>query len=235
MRVEKNVDVRRWLSRITVPGYRRARALRLGAAGVFAVLAVVSAVLPLFHHDPTVVVAQRDIPAGAVVRPEDVAVVAIPESLQPNHAYTDPAELEGQVAVAAISAGEILTPTRFIGPELTARLGADAEPEIADPTMVPLTVADPAIVPLLHHGDSISILTWADTKEEPRTVAEHARVVLPGTGGSGEPGESSGSRGRSHQATILVVLPASQAHTVAAAALHGPLTVVITGARAGSH
>ncbi|MBV7301898.1 SAF domain-containing protein [Corynebacterium sp. TAE3-ERU2] len=215
--------LRSFTQALLTPSYHRARLLRWCIAGLCLVVAAVSALAPLRSSDPAAVVLSRDVAAGEEIADADLIVISVPDRLRPEGAYAAVEEVSGQVAASALRAGEILHPARVLGPELTAQL-ATGSPGIPDATMVPITVADPAVAGLLQHGDSISILTWADNREETVTIAEHARVAL-----THHPADTDAQPG-----TILVVLSQPEAHAVAAAALHGPLTVVITGARAGS-
>ncbi|WP_301354505.1 SAF domain-containing protein [Corynebacterium ciconiae] len=209
---------------LLTPSYHRARLVRWCIAGLCLVIAAISALSPLRTSDPTAVILSRDVAAGAEISAADLSVVRVPERLRPTEAFGSIDDAAGRVAASALRSGEILHSGRVLGPELTAQLAGDA-PAIPEATMVPITVADPAVSGLLQHGDAISILTWADNREEAVTIVPHARVAL-----AQHPADSDVQPG-----TILVVLPQPEAHTVAAAALHGPLTVVITGARAGGN
>lgn len=135
----------------------------------------------------------------------------------PEGALREPAEVIGRVAAAALAPGEVATPNRFVGTELTASL-VDAE----RPTMVPLKIADPTVVPLLHHGDTVTIITQRDEASPYQLVATGARVVVASPAKGHDP------------ANLLVALPEPDAQRVAAASLTTPLAVVLTGDRAGN-
>ena len=145
--------------------------------------------------------------AGEAVAAGDVALRPVPANLSPDTAFPDPALVEGRVVVSAVEAGEIATTSRFVGAEVTAALVGDRE---GTPNMVPLKLADPEIIPLLHHGDTVSVV--AHTGE---VIAEEGRIVLADADG-----------------TVLLALPGELAQVVAAASLSTPLAVVITGKRA---
>ena len=77
--------------------------------------------------------------------------------------------------------------------------------------MVPISLAEPDILPMLHHGARVDIVT-----EGPRTVATGGRIVTVSD-------EDSGGKD-----TVLVLLRQSQAAAVAASSLAEPLAVVLT-------
>ena len=76
----------------------------------------------------------------------------------------------GTVAVSAAQPGEVVTSARFISSELTATLvhgknsdeitgEKSGEPGLESVHMVPISLADPEIIPLLNHGDTVSVIT----------------------------------------------------------------------------
>lgn len=218
MEVDRITRLRRTL---TTPGWRRNLLLRRTLALVLLAAAGTAALRSALASDPGVVVFARDLTAGQAVTTGDVEVRPVPPDLIPAGALTSPSELEGRVVVAAAAAGEVATESRFIGAAVTAQLlGETGEPT----TMVPLKLAEPELLPLLHHGDTVTIVTHVPDSAEPQVVAAGARVVLA----AGEAdGTGSGSAG-----TVLVALPETEARAVAATALGAPLAVVLTGARA---
>lgn len=66
----------------------------------------------------------------------------------------------------------------------------------------------------------MTIVSHREESTEPRIIAAGGRIILAA--------ESAGAG----PATVLVALPESAAREVAAAALHSPLAVVLTGDRA---
>lgn len=138
---------------------RRSRFLRARARRVLAALLVgiaawtaVSAALPTPVLDGIpVLVATRDLPAGAQVATEDLRVVRVPPDAVPDRAVTDPATAAGAVLAGALGTGEVLTTTRLHGPGLL--VGA---PEGSVAVSVP--VADPTILGSLRPGDRVRLL-----------------------------------------------------------------------------
>ncbi len=211
---------------MTTPGWRRSLLLRRTAALVLLAAAAVTALRSAGTEAPQVVVFVRDVAAGRTVSTDDVELRAVPPEFIPAGALTSAEEVDGRVVVAAAGAGEVATVSRFLGATLTAELvSASTAQRSGEPAnMVPLKLAEPEILPLLHHGDTVTIVTHAGETGEPEVVAAGGRVVLATmedeTSGSGAPG------------TVLVALPESDARAVAAAALSTPLAVVLTGERA---
>lgn len=211
---------------MTTPGWRRSLLLRRAAALVLLAAAVVTALRSAGVEDPQVVVFVRDVAAGRAVTADDVELRAVPPEFVPAGALTSAEEVGGRVVVAAAGVGEVATDSRFLGATLTAELvsGSPVQRPDEPANMVPLKLAEPEILPLLHHGDTVTIVTHAGETGEPEVVAAGGRVILASmeeeTAGSGAPG------------TVLVALPESDARAVAAAALSTPLAVVLTGERA---
>lgn len=208
---------------LTTPGWHRSLLIRRGISGFLLILALVLFIRSLFTTDPHVVVFVTDIPAGATISSADVELRAIPPGLVPTTALLDPAEAEGRIAASTISAGEIVTTPRFVGNELIAAfVSKDTESFPGEAlNMVPLRLADPSIIPLLHHGDTISVVSHDPESGLPRTIAADGRVVLAGE--SGTPDSD----------TLLIALPEATAAIVAASSISSPLAVVLTGDRAG--
>lgn len=197
---------------LTTPGWRRSLLLRRVAAALLVLLALALTVREATGQDPSAVVFARDVPAGAAVTADDVSSVRVPPHLLPADALTDPGEVEGRVVTAAAQSGEIATKHRFIeiGPAGTDVSGITH--------LVPVRLAEPEVIPLLHHGDTVDVVTHAPDSGLPETIAAGAKVILASA--QDTPG------------TLLVALPADDARAVAAASLGSPLAVVITGDRA---
>lgn len=212
--------------------------------------------------EPEVLVFARSVAPGSVLSATDFTYARLPQAVTPEGALHDatPQSLSGSVVIAAAGAGEVVTGTRLLGPDLTAVFSTTASNVSDDTTsnsdgplhMVPLRLAEPDIVPLLHHGDEVSVITSAshEDKESPFTAATTAATntststsnndsdlakTLIAAGGrvvsTAMPEDS--PRGAS-PGTILLAMPAADAERVAALSLTQPLTVVLTGPRATS-
>ncbi|UVS76916.1 SAF domain-containing protein [Actinokineospora sp. UTMC 2448] len=190
------------LDRLTRP-----LSLRRAAAGVLVLLAAVLAFTPSARDGTApVLVAARDLPAGAVLSAADVRSVRMPPDLVPGAALAEASEVESAVLVAAASAGEPLTRTRLLGPEhvrLAAGPGQDA---------VPLRLADPGVARLLRAGARVDVVA-----AEPHAVVARDGVVLAVHGGdSARDGP-----------VVLLALPGDSATRVAAVALERPVGVTL--------
>ena len=120
------------------------------------------------------------------------------------------ADAEGQVIASHASAGEVVTATRLLGPDLVSALVGD---KAEGYTMVPVKLADPDVIPMLHHGNHVSVVTAGDGSAQ--TVAESGIVV------------STGAEEDENNSGVLLLLKHEDAEAVAAASLTSPLTVVL--------
>jgi len=109
------------------------------------------------RHEPppaaagSVVVAARDLPAGAQLTGSDVRVMAWPVKLRPPGAISRPAQVIGRRLAGPIRANEALTGTRLAGADLTAGL----PPQLR---AVPVELAGSAMPDLVRVGDRIDLL-----------------------------------------------------------------------------
>lgn len=215
--VQVGMDIR---TTLTTPGWHRSLLIRRTLASLLLLAAATLLAQSLFSEDPRVVVIVRDVPAGAEITADDTELQPVPADFLPHTAFHDSHEVVGRIAASTISAGEIATAPRFIGNELIASFVANTSdnPSGESLTMVPLKLADPSVIPLLRHGDTISVVSYDLETGLPRTVAARGRVVLAGD---------------SDPSTVLIALPESTAGAVAAASLSSPLAVLLTGDRAG--
>lgn len=189
--------------------WARTVAARRAAAGALVVLAAVAAL----RDDPRgeqvdVLVASRDLSPGtaltaADVRSEKRTTATVPDG----GSAADLDTVVGATLTSPVRRGEVLTDVRLLGPRLAeSTAGPDAR-------IVPLTLADAAVLDLLRPGDVVDIVAAApDTDSAAKLVATGAIVVLVSAETSGL---MAGNGGR----VVLVALPAAAARTVAAAAL----------------
>lgn len=221
----------RLLSTLRTPGHRRGVLMRRIIAVALLIAALISA-LSAAKELPRVPVFSRDLPAGAELALTDVELARLPASSIPESAVAkEPEELSGRVITAAASKGEVITDTRLLGEDLVSGL--------VDPSggmtgrMIPVKLAEPDIIPHLHHGDTVDVVTAVgatSSAAHPGTAedAPAARVVASG----GRVVSTSTSEGEASSSTVLLALPNDHANDVAAASLSQPLTVVIVGDRA---
>lgn len=223
----------RLVSTLRTPGHRRGVVVRRAIAVALLIAALASA-LSAAKELPRVPVFSRDLPAGAELALADVDLARLPTSSIPDSAVAaKPEELTGRVITAAAGKGEVVTDARLLGEDLVSSLvsGSDA----AAARMIPVKLAEPDIIPHLHHGDTVDVVTAVDAASSPSDVGEGeaptaptARVIATG----GRVVSTSSAEGEASSSTVLLALPHDHANDVAAASLSQPLTVVIVGDRA---
>jgi pilus assembly protein CpaB len=181
-------------------------------AAVFAAAAAALALTATRPHPEgvRVLVAARDLSAGAVLGGGDVAVRALPAEAVPAGAVR---RATGRTLSAPVRRGEPLTDVRLRSGGLL---------ESADPAAVavPVRLADAAVARLLHSGDHVDVLAArADAPSPARTVASGVPVIaVPRPGPDTDEG-----------ALVVVQATRDQAATLAAAAAGSRLSVTILG------
>jgi Flp pilus assembly protein CpaB len=129
-----------------------------------------------------VLVAARDLPAGAQIAEVDLETVRFAPGSAPEAVADDPV---GEVLAAPLRSGEPVTDVRLVGPELTVgRPGLVA---------VPVRLPDPGMVALLDVGDRIDLLATDPQAGGASVVATDVAVLaIPAaddqTSASGLPG-----------------------------------------------
>ncbi len=204
------------LRRALRPDWTRTVIARRSAAGLLVVLAAVAA----FRPDPAgertdVVIALRDLTPGTPLRDGDITVESRLATTVPDGATGDIGVALGATLAGPARRGEVLTDVRLLGTRLTeASAGPDAR-------IVPLHLADDALVDLIRPGDVVDVLAAGSTDvgpdAPPEVIATEAVVVLV----SAEPSGPAGSA----QRVVLVALPRHAANAVAGAALTRQITV----------
>ncbi|MDK8701005.1 SAF domain-containing protein [Corynebacterium pseudodiphtheriticum] len=159
----------RLFHQLRTPGHQRSVLLRR----ILAMLLVCTAAILALHsrsNDPKVVVFTGELEAGQMITINDIELQERPESYTPEGAFTATEDVLGTVTVSATQPGEVVTNARFISSELTATLvqgkssgeitgEKSGEPGLESVHMVPISLADPEIIPLLNHGDTVSVIT----------------------------------------------------------------------------
>ncbi len=144
--------------------------------------------------DRDVVLAARDLPAGRTLALADVGLARWPRDTAPSNALARPAEAVGRRLSTAIRAGEAVTTTRLVGPDLTSGL---------PPGMVAMTVplASAAAAALVQPGESVDLMATPSQADQPGAssiaslVAGQVRVlaVIGVPAGAGSAGGFAGS------------------------------------------
>lgn len=214
----------RLVDTLRTPGHRRGVLVRRAIAVALLIAALASA-LSAAKELPRVPVFSRDLPAGAELALADVDLARLPASSIPDSALTaKPEELSGRVITAAANKGEVITGARLLGEDLVSSLVGGTGAEAG--RMIPVKLAEPDIIPHLHHGDTVDVVTAVEAGAAAATPT--ARVIASG----GRVVSTSSPEGEASSSTVLLALPQDHANDVAAASLSQPLTVVIVGDRA---
>ncbi|MGN6302595.1 MAG: Flp pilus assembly protein CpaB [Angustibacter sp.] len=204
-----------------VPLPRRRPGLRRWlAAG--AVAAAAASALQVLAPEPEpglpVVVAARDVPAGAALQRADLALATRPAAELPAAALTRVEDAVGRVVSAPLAAREVLAGSRLVGGDLL--LG---QPPSA--VAAPVRVADPAAAALLRPGSRVDVLVAVEGGRTARTVARGATVLArPDVGGGDHllAADDATSGG-----LVLLAVDDSTAAALAQSAAAGPLSVVL--------
>jgi Flp pilus assembly protein CpaB len=198
---------------------RTVLARRVAAAGL-----VVLAGLAALRSNPDgdcaeVVVAARDLRPGAALTLDDVHLEKRLAATVPDGSQEDLGAVVGSTLAGPTRRGEVLTDVRLLGTRLaesTAGPGA---------RIVPLHLADSALIDLVRVGDVVDVLaapaTDAQTTGQPlsRVVATDAVVVLVSARQKAQAADS--------DRVVLVALPARVANTVAGSALGQAVTLTL--------
>jgi len=198
------------------PDWSRTLAARRIAAGALVILAAVIALRSDPQGDRTeIVVAARDLSSGVELTADDVRLEKRSAATLPDGSRVDVGAVVGATLAGPARRGEVLTDVRVLGPRLAESVaGPDAR-------IVPLPLADSALLDLVRPGDVVDVLAAAtsDTGEDarPQVVATDAVVVLVS--------EKPKGAGNGSDRVVLVALPAHAANAVAASALVQTVTL----------
>ncbi|UXA05915.1 flagella basal body P-ring formation protein FlgA [Mycobacterium sp. SMC-2] len=166
-----------------------------------------------------VLVADHDLRPGAALTPDDVRLEKRLAATIPDGSLTDVSAVAGSTLAGPTRRGEVLTDVRLLGSRLaesTAGPGA---------RIVPLRLADGALIDLVRVGDVVDVLAAPATPSPetplpaPKVVATDAVVVLV----SAKPKVQAGDGDR----VVLVALPARVANAAAGSALGQAVTLTL--------
>ncbi len=199
----------------------RWRHVLLLAAALAAGWAVVGELRPPTPPTLDVLVTARDVPAGTELAPADVRVVALPRELVAPGTLRSADAAVGERLAVGLPGGFPLAEEVLVGPGLAA--GAPA-----GEVVVPVRLADPAVVRSLRPGDRVDLLSAgadaAGVEGGAHVVAGGALVVAREEGGGG------GLLGGEEPAALVFVsVPRGTAPAVVGAGAWAPLRVVLTG------
>lgn len=215
------------LSRLSLwlrPDWTRTVLARRVAAGGLVVLAGIATLRSNPAGDYTqVVVADHDLRPGNALTAADVRIEKRLASTVPDGARADVGAVVGSTLAGPARRGEVLTDVRLLGSRLAeAAIGSKAG---SGARIVPLHLADGALIDLVRAGDVVDVLAAPATGAPetahvaPRVVATDAVVVLVSAKEKLQAAE--GDR------VVLVALPARVANAVAGSALGQTVTLTL--------
>jgi Flp pilus assembly protein CpaB len=184
-----------------------------------------------------VVVAGSDVPRGATLRTDQLRIARIPASFVPPGAYAQVSQAAGRVALAGLSAGEVVTRTRLArvraGP--VASLTPQGLRAFAVPTSLP-----PGAVAAGDHVDVVATFGPGSGQPHSESVVSAAEVLLvlgpPGTGsgsGGGLPsgaGLDAAASGAGASLTLVLLVSPDEEERLAFASAFADLAVAVAPA-----
>lgn len=171
-------------------------------------MAGVRAIAPPAPDTVDVLVAARDLPSGTLLDDDDLVARTYPAELAPSDAS---ATASGRVLAAPMGRGEVLTDVRVVGPALAAAAVGD--------TVLPVRLPDAGMATLLRAGDRIDLVATDPGTGGTTVVARDVTVLATPTDVPDGPAGGAGG------ALVVLSSSASEATTIASAALSQYLTV----------
>lgn len=199
----------RFLETLKTPSWQRTLLLRRIAACLLIILAGATALKQARPSGNSLVVLTQTKTVGTTLTKDSLELKLVPDDLTPDSAFRSIDEVEGLMVATTLEPGEILTPHKVVAPS-HQQPGHD---------LVPLNLANPDIIPVLRHGDVVSIIAARQEPADLEVIASNATVVVAAAHTDDSP------------ETLLVELPHKLAARVAAVGLNTQLTVVISGGR----
>ncbi|WP_169836022.1 SAF domain-containing protein [Corynebacterium aquilae] len=166
--------------------------------------------------------AAHDIIAGHKITAADLTTRTQPAGLAPE-GHLDKDAIVGKIAAHGLTTGDTFSPLNVLGEDLTNTfVTINTINDRSEPgNMVPLPLADPALAPLLQHGDVVSVVVADENTSEPRVISAGGTIISTTESTAGK-----------NATAVLIALPESDARKVAAISMYTPVAVVVTGARA---
>ena len=180
---------------------RKVTAALLVGLAAFAVVRVLAPSAPAGRVGA--VVAGHDIPAGAVLRGEDLVVVTRDPADLPSQVLAEPDLVVGQSVTGPVASGEVITSVRLRGRSMLA-----GQPPGMVAVGIPL--GDTSLVGAVHPGDTVTVHTAGAGAQVARGTVLSVRMAEP-----------SAITSQAGSASVVLAVPESDA-TAIAAALGGP-------------
>ncbi|WP_328857368.1 SAF domain-containing protein [Williamsia herbipolensis] len=206
------------------PGWIRTVAVRRVAAITLLTGSIVMAVVA--HRGEqlsTVLVAAHDLTPGSILVAGDLVDAKVAPGSVPDGALRMDRDGVGRTVTGPVRGGEILTDWRLLSARLPAQLVGDP-----DARLVPIRLADDAVIDLLRSGDVVDVLTESADTDSPgpgRSGPGQGRVLVRGAVVAVVPAHDARDRG-GRAPVVMLAMPEHDAHAVAGTALAAPVTVV---------
>ncbi|MEM6105923.1 SAF domain-containing protein [Mycobacterium sp. 050272] len=205
------------------PDWTRTVLARRVAAGGLVALAGIAAVRSNPDGDRVdAVVAARDLTPGTALSSDDVRVEKRLATTLPDGSQADVSAVVGSMLAGPARRGEVLTDVRLLGSRLAeAAIGSKAGPGAR---IVPLHLADSALIDLVRAGDVVDVLA-APTDSRPGTQATSVVVATDAVVVLVSPKQK--VQAADNDRVVLVALPARVANTVAGSVLGQAVTLTL--------
>ena len=205
---------------------RRHRRLLAATCAGLAVVLGLGALRPKPAPTAEIVVAARDLPAGAAIAAGDVRLTALPAGLVPSGALRSVAEAAGQHLAAPVRRAEPVTDVRLT----TGPLSRPSEGLVA----MPVRFADVEAARLLQPGERIDVLAAvapgandAVAADAAVVAADVAVVALPPEAANTGSGATALIDGTTSGALVVLATTPAQARTLAQAEVTARLFAVV--------
>ena len=169
----------------------------------------------------SVLVAARDLPAGASLKESDFTRVDVAAELALSTSVDDVATLVGRQLASPLHKGQTLTESNLLGPGLLTGTPAGS-------VAVPLRMADPSSIQLLSPGQLVTVVLTAsgsyDESRQSQVLAGPVPVLWTSTQG-GKAGEWLGTSDT--EGLVVVAANPQQAEKLAGASTQGKLFFVL--------
>jgi pilus assembly protein CpaB len=177
-----------------------------------------------------VVVAEKDLPVGSELRPEQLRAIAWPQASRPEGAFEDPKALEGKMLAVRVYKGEAILPTKLAGADGGTGLSALLPPGMR---AVAVRVDDVVgVAGFVHPGDSVDVIATLRTEAgsgptfASKVILQNIKVLAVGK----DLDSRSKAQEKVVQATVATLMvDAEQSERLALAASQGKLLLTLRG------
>ncbi|MCZ2404348.1 flagella basal body P-ring formation protein FlgA [Paenarthrobacter sp. Z7-10] len=169
-----------------------------------------------------VLVAARDLAAGATVTRADVALQRLPQAAIPATAYRSAAEVVGHRLAGPLRKRQLITDASLLGPGLLSGAPPGSQ-------AVPLRLADPSTLQLIRPGQLVTVVLSSSNGLEQSGVDEVLATAVPVLWKPpDEGGDSALLPGKEADGLLVVAANPAQAVKLAGASARGKVFLVLT-------